>query len=242
MLPAERGAVGQQRIRDQVAAASCCVQRAAEVDGVPQRDGRCDQGKPAGAVLLGLRRAVVQPPEHIARYNAEHWAGALYLRHLSIHLTRLLLPTGISANGVTTLMIVIGLGGAVALLIPGLVGAVVCVVAMQLQILFDCSDGEVARWRKQTSITGVYLDRVGHYLCEAALLVGFGVRGADVFHDNGSSTNWLWAFLGTLAALGAIGAKAGNAPVLKATLRVAFWGAAAMAVTAGIGSLVGAAV
>ena len=45
-----------------------------------------------------------------------------------------------------------------------------------------------------------------------------------------------------LALLGAIGARAGDAPVLKATLRVAFWGAAAMAATAGIGRLVGAAV
>jgi vacuolar iron transporter family protein len=45
-----------------------------------------------------------------------------------------------------------------------------------------------------------------------------------------------------LALLGAIGAKAGNAPVGNATLRVAFWGAAAMAITAGIGKLVGTAV
>ena len=50
------------------------------------------------------------------------------------------------------------------------------------------------------------------------------------------------ASLAFLALLGAIGAKTGNAPVLKATLRVAFWGAAAMAVTAGIGRLVGASV
>ncbi|MEO8547350.1 MAG: VIT family protein [Sphingomicrobium sp.] len=45
-----------------------------------------------------------------------------------------------------------------------------------------------------------------------------------------------------LAMLGAIGAKAGGAPVGKATLRVAFWGALAMAITAGIGKLVGTAV
>ena len=45
-----------------------------------------------------------------------------------------------------------------------------------------------------------------------------------------------------LAMLGAIGARTGDAPVLRATLRVAFWGAAAMAVTAGIGKLVGTAV
>ncbi len=45
-----------------------------------------------------------------------------------------------------------------------------------------------------------------------------------------------------LAALGAVGARAGGAGIVRATLRVAFWGALAMAVTAGIGRLVGAAI
>lgn len=45
-----------------------------------------------------------------------------------------------------------------------------------------------------------------------------------------------------LAILGAVGARAGGAPVLAPTLRVTVWGALAMAVTAGIGALVGAAV
>ena len=45
-----------------------------------------------------------------------------------------------------------------------------------------------------------------------------------------------------LALLGAIGAYAGGATVWRATLRVTFWGAFAMALTAGIGRLVGMAV
>ena len=45
-----------------------------------------------------------------------------------------------------------------------------------------------------------------------------------------------------LALLGALGARAGGAAILKPTLRVAFWGAFAMAVTAGIGALIGKAV
>jgi vacuolar iron transporter family protein len=45
-----------------------------------------------------------------------------------------------------------------------------------------------------------------------------------------------------LAALGALGAWMGGAPVIKPAVRVAFWGALAMAVTAGIGALVGKAV
>ncbi|MGA8819270.1 MAG: VIT family protein [Xanthobacteraceae bacterium] len=47
------------------------------------------------------------------------------------------------------------------------------------------------------------------------------------------------ASLGFLALLGAIGAKTGGANVLRATARVTFWGALAMALTAGIGKLFG---
>ena len=45
-----------------------------------------------------------------------------------------------------------------------------------------------------------------------------------------------------LAGLGALGARLGGARVVKPALRVTFWGALAMAVTAGIGALVGQAV
>ena len=45
-----------------------------------------------------------------------------------------------------------------------------------------------------------------------------------------------------LALLGGIGARAGGAPIWKATLRVTFWGALAMALTAGIGLIVGTAI
>lgn len=45
-----------------------------------------------------------------------------------------------------------------------------------------------------------------------------------------------------LALLGAVGAYVGGAPIWRPTLRVTFWGALAMALTAGIGALVGTAV
>jgi VIT1/CCC1 family predicted Fe2+/Mn2+ transporter len=48
--------------------------------------------------------------------------------------------------------------------------------------------------------------------------------------------------LAYLAVLGAIGAKTGGADIVKATIRVTFWGAFAMAVTAGIGLIIGKAI
>jgi VIT1/CCC1 family predicted Fe2+/Mn2+ transporter len=44
-----------------------------------------------------------------------------------------------------------------------------------------------------------------------------------------------------LAILGALGAKVGGASVFKGVARVTFWGAAAMALTAGVGLLFGVA-
>jgi vacuolar iron transporter family protein len=47
------------------------------------------------------------------------------------------------------------------------------------------------------------------------------------------------ASLGFLALLGAMGAKAGGANILRPTARVTFWGALALALTAGIGKIFG---
>ncbi len=45
-----------------------------------------------------------------------------------------------------------------------------------------------------------------------------------------------------LAILGGLGAQAGGAPVARAVIRVTFWGAVAMAITAGVGRIFGAVV
>jgi VIT1/CCC1 family predicted Fe2+/Mn2+ transporter len=62
-----------------------------------------------------------------------------------------------------------------------------------------------------------------------------------------SPTDWLVTAVAggsllALAVLGWLGAKTGGAEVLKPVLRVTFWGALAMAITFGIGVLVGTAV
>ena len=59
-------------------------------------------------------------------------------------------------------------------------------------------------------------------------------------------TSMIWTVAASslvfLAILGAVAAKAGGAGMVKGSLRVLFWGAIAMAVTAGVGKLFGAVV
>ena len=136
-------------------------------------------------------RAATQPASIFARNSGEHWAGRLYVRRLSPYLTRMLLRTRITPDGVTGLMIVAGLAAAAMLTIPGLGGAIGAAVLIQLQILLDCSDGELARWLDRRSPVGVYLDRIGHWVTEAALPIGLGIRA-----DGG------WDSLGTYTTVG----------------------------------------
>ena len=150
-----------------------------------------DRGKPTSIAEL---RAVTQPPEVRGRRNAEHWTASLYLRNLSPYLTWLLLRTRSSANGVTGLMILVGWSTAAALLIPGIWGALLAVVLGQLQMLVDCCDGEVARWRGTRSPAGVFLDKVGHYTTEALIPLALGVRAAGLPIAGG---DWAWTTIGT---------------------------------------------
>ncbi|NDB50139.1 MAG: CDP-alcohol phosphatidyltransferase family protein [Actinobacteria bacterium] len=121
-------------------------------------------------------RAVCQPPSVTGRSNAEHWVADLYLRKLSPYLTRLLLKTPITANGVTNLMIITGISISAALQIPGLFGLFLAFLLSQLQMLWDCCDGEIARWRDTQSPKGVFLDRVGHYLTESLIPIALAWR------------------------------------------------------------------
>jgi phosphatidylglycerophosphate synthase len=147
-------------------------------------------------------RAVTQPESTMSRRNAEHWLARLFLRKVSLRVTAQLIRTPVSANALTGWMIVVGLVGALVLaLVGGWLGIVLTFVLVQVYFLLDLCDGEVARWRKTTSITGVYLDRVGHYLVEGALLSGLGLRAGDAAFGG-------WSTLGVATGLCAILIKA----------------------------------
>jgi phosphatidylglycerophosphate synthase len=136
-------------------------------------------------------RAETQPEWLFTRSEAEHWAGRLYMRRLSPYATRIFLSTGLSANAVTALMIPTGLLAAIVLSFPGVAAAVGAVLLVQLQLLLDCCDGELARWRHKFSPLGIYLDQLAHYSTEAALPAALGIRA-----DGGWDSIGGWTAMG----------------------------------------------
>jgi phosphatidylglycerophosphate synthase len=141
-------------------------------------------------------RAATQPDSLFARNSGEHWAGRLYVRRLSPYVTRGLLPTRVTPNAVTWAMLLVGLLAAAVLTLPGVPAALGAALLIQAQILLDCVDGELARWRRQFSPAGIYLDRLAHFVTETALPIALGIRADGGWGELGGYTT-----LGLLAAV-----------------------------------------
>lgn len=150
-------------------------------------------------------REITQPPSVRGRANSEHWVADVYLRRISPYLTRLLIGWGFSPNAVTGLMIFTGAAAGFALLIPGIAGALLALLLGQLQMLWDCCDGEVARWQRRFSPAGVFLDKIGHYTAEAVIPVMLGIRAAGELDwklaDGIDGAAYAWAYTAALLAL-----------------------------------------
>lgn len=154
--------------------------------------------RPARPTIAQIRE-ISQPVSVTGRSTSEHWIADLYLRRLSPYLTRIFLRTSISANGVTWLMIVTGASIGPTLLIQGWVGIALAFFLSQLQMLIDCCDGEVARWRNTKSPMGIFLDKLGHYLAECLLPLCLGLRLAG--WPTEPITSSIYPYFGALLAI-----------------------------------------
>lgn len=105
-------------------------------------------------------------------------------RKLSRPLTRRLLHTPLAPNHITVLSCVIGLLGALCFFPGGYWGPLLGAVLLQLSVVFDCCDGEVARVKFLESPFGDMLDIVCDTAVTIAIFIGMGVA---VWSDGASS-------------------------------------------------------
>lgn len=166
---------------------------------VVRHNKRVNTSRPTNPTIAQLKE-VTQPIEISGRQTSEHWLGNIFFRKVSPHQTRLLLKAGFSANGVTYLMITAGFLAGLVLLIPGLPGGLLAAFFGQLQMILDCSDGEVARWRQTSSPAGVFLDKLGHYIAEGFIPIALGIRAAGGIAEL-DSQNLSFVVLGLLLSV-----------------------------------------
>ena len=123
-------------------------------------------------------------------------------RPLAYLLARLLLPTGISANAVTVLSILLGLSALVSMLVrfPGHMPlAGLCVF---LSAVADCADGQLARMRGTSSMLGRMLDGAADFVVSIAVVGGGTIV---VLRDHSSSLREFIAIAAAVAITGVTG-------------------------------------
>ncbi|MDY6969246.1 MAG: CDP-alcohol phosphatidyltransferase family protein [Spirochaetota bacterium] len=125
---------------------------------------------------------------------------AIFTRKLSIRTTYLIRNTSITPNMVTTASFIIFLGGVPFFVIgyKNYIYMVVGVIITQFSYILDCSDGELARYKKQISALGAWLDSVFDRLKEGAV---FLAMTANVFLK---TNDYRYIFVGFFAFINVI--------------------------------------
>lgn len=119
-------------------------------------------------------------------------------RKISIYFTKLLLPTGVTANQVSIFNILFGIvvGAFFAAGHPRY--AVIGAILYHFWNTFDYVDGEIARYRKSASITGLYIDRLNHIIVEPYIFVCLSFGLFKNFH---AITIFIFGFSAALSRL-----------------------------------------
>ena len=92
------------------------------------------------------------------------WYGRFFVWKISAPITYLLVRTPITANQVTVIQEILGTIGAIMLAVPSIKIMLLGIFLIQFGFILDCVDGEVARYKGQSSVRGVFLDLIGHQI------------------------------------------------------------------------------
>jgi hypothetical protein len=140
-------------------------------------------------VTEATRVAESVPGSRIAQLQANRADDGFYstfvVRRLSKPLTRVALRLGWTPNAITLLSFAVGIAAAGAFAVGSRWALVLGALLLQLSLVIDCVDGEVARATRRFSALGAWLDastdRVKEFLAYAGLAVGAMSAGTDIW-------------------------------------------------------------
>jgi hypothetical protein len=149
------------------------------LDPWPWRRGAAGDGAPVQADLDGMNERAVHAVRFARATKSDDGFVATFLsRPLSRLLTPWALRLGLTPNQVTAASVVIGLAAAALFAVGGPVALVAGALLLQLSLVVDCVDGDVARYTRRFSPLGAWLDastdRLKEFACYAGLAWGAG--------------------------------------------------------------------
>lgn len=106
--------------------------------------------------------------------NSSLWVKTL-IRKISFPFTFLFINLGFSANAVSVLSIFVAISGCACYMIPNKGCIIAAIVLINLWLVLDCVDGNIARCMKRKTVFGEFVDDIGGYYVEALVYLAIGV-------------------------------------------------------------------
>lgn len=91
--------------------------------------------------------------------------------YLSYYFSKPFLYLSLTPNQITILWIAIKLIAAAAIVAGSYWTTIIALFIFQIASILDGVDGVIARYRRHFSLNGIYLDYIGHYLCNSVLFI-----------------------------------------------------------------------
>lgn len=138
----------------------------------------------------------LQKIDACAKRPIDIWTNFLYYP-LSIRLVYLLRNTGVTPNGITLFSLFLSLAGCVFFARGTHRAEIAGLILVQLSYVCDCADGQLARYRRQFSLIGGWLDQVSDRVKEFTIYFSLAF-GFTRVHP-ALMWVWKWAIVGLFA-------------------------------------------
>lgn len=130
-----------------------------------------------------------------AEYGKIPWISRRIIHpYISIYITWILLSVGLNGNQATLFMMLCAVGGASLFFVGGALAYLTGASLMLFSWILDHSDGEVLRFRGESSTRGIYLDRFTHRVSYPLVHLGIGT---SLYRETGAV---YWILIGAVAA------------------------------------------
>jgi phosphatidylglycerophosphate synthase len=139
-------------------------------------------------------RQICQPKE-ITERSTEDWYAKLIGRKISIYFTKVCISIGFSPNAISVLSIFAAVFGGLIFAKADLFSLTSFFVLLQFSFILDSCDGEVARYSKEYTKLGAFLEKVSSTITSVALYLGLAI-GVFV-----ATENYVYLYLGLAGAI-----------------------------------------
>lgn len=123
--------------------------------------------------------------------EVEELFDLIFYRPLAFLFVKLIYPTNLTPNQVTTLALIIGIIGGIVISFNTQMFLIIAAVLLIMYDVLDCSDGQLARLKKNGTSVGRILDGVADYFVTIAVYLGIGFG----FASNSSDPLFYWGLL-----------------------------------------------